>query len=103
MKFGDDMIRFLGHYGIPILFVVMGIVTFIAYGRDKRAAKKHQRRTPEKVLFLLNFCGGSLGGWLGMYAFRHKTRHASFYVVQTVSFLLWVTLWSILWVASIKG
>lgn len=95
------MIRNLVIYGIPALILVMGIITFIAYGRDKHAAKKRERRTPEATLWLLNLCGGFLGGWIGMYLFRHKTKHASFYVVQTLAFLLWVILWSVLWVSTL--
>ncbi|MGN0974405.1 MAG: DUF1294 domain-containing protein [Gemmiger sp.] len=42
---------------------------------DKRFARRRARRVPEKAFFLLALLGGAAGGWLGMYAFRHKTRH----------------------------
>lgn len=80
---------------IPILLCyigVMSIVTFVMYGRDKNAARKSSRRTPEKTLFLMNFLGGAPGGWLGMYFFHHKTKHKSFYAVQFISALLWCCL-----------
>ena len=97
------MLKALVSYVFPILFLVMGIVTFAAYGIDKRAAKKGQRRIPEKTLWLMNICGGFVGGWLGMFTFNHKTRHASFYVVQAFSLILWVLLWSILWVKGLNS
>lgn len=49
--------------------------TFVLYGVDKRRAKKHLRRIPERTLLLLPLLGGSVGGILGMAAFHHKTRH----------------------------
>lgn len=54
---------------------LMSAVLFIVMGADKRRARKGARRVPEKRLFLLALLGGAAGGWLGMCAFRHKTRH----------------------------
>ena len=45
---------------------------------DKIKAKKHLWRIPETTLFLAAILGGSAGCLLGMYAFRHKTKHLSF-------------------------
>ena len=53
-----------------LLFVLMGV--------DKAKAKRGSRRFPEATLFFLAVVGGSLGGLLGMAAFRHKTLHKSF-------------------------
>ena len=58
-----------------IFLVVVNIVAFIIMGVDKLKAKGHKRRIPEKVLFLFAIIFGGLGGTLGMYAFRHKTKH----------------------------
>ncbi len=56
--------------------VFASIVTFALCGWDKRAAKRpRQRRIPEKTLFLWALLGGSIGLWLGMQHFRHKTKH----------------------------
>lgn len=64
-----------------ILYVwlgLAGLVLFTLMGADKSCARKGLRRVPERRLFLLAFLGGAAGGWLGMYVFRHKTRHLRF-------------------------
>jgi len=76
---------------IPALLAYLLIINVIAFavcGHDKKVAArgKGKRRVPEKVLFLLCFLGGSLGMWLGMYFFRHKTRH--WYFVLCVPLIL---------------
>ena len=59
---------------------VMSVITFFVMGSDKRRAKQGARRVPEARLFLLALLGGGIGGFLGMYAFRHKTRHLHFVI-----------------------
>ena len=44
-------------------------------GFDKRRAKTGGWRVRERSFFLSALLGGSAGAVLGMYAFRHKTRH----------------------------
>ena len=58
-----------------IYFIVVNIVGFAIMGIDKRRAQKHVFRIPEATLFIIAIIGGSLGAILGMYSFRHKTRH----------------------------
>ena len=43
-------------------------------GFDKHEAKKGNWRVSEKTLFTLVVLGGSIGGILGMFTFRHKTK-----------------------------
>ena len=45
---------------------------------DKVKAKKNRWRIPEATLFLVAAIGGSIGSLIGMYLFRHKTKHFSF-------------------------
>lgn len=45
---------------------------------DKIKAKKNLWRIPEATLFLVAAMGGSVGSLLGMYTFRHKTKHFQF-------------------------
>lgn len=71
-----------------VFFLGMNLAAFICYGRDKRLAKKHKWRTPEKLLLGLGFFGGAAGALAGMLAFRHKTRHWYFWAVDLLG-LLW--------------
>ena len=66
---------------IKILLVYLLIVNaigFILMLTDKLKAKKNLWRIPEVTLFLVAAIGGSIGSILGMYTFRHKTKHVSF-------------------------
>lgn len=90
------MLKQIINYAPPIFFLVMGMITFAAYGIDKRKAIKGQWRIPEKTLLLLDLAGGFLGGWIGMYVFRHKTKHPKFYIVQFISTLIWTMVWGFL-------
>ena len=56
----------------------VNLLLFVLMGVDKAKAKRGSRRFPEATLFFLAVVGGSLGGLLGMAAFRHKTLHRSF-------------------------
>ena len=58
-----------------LILTVMSAVLFLTMGADKSRAKSHRRRIPEARLFLLALLGGAVGGTLGMWVFRHKTRH----------------------------
>ncbi|WP_406655761.1 DUF1294 domain-containing protein [Methanolobus sp. ZRKC2] len=58
--------------------LLVNIVAFSLMGIDKRKAKKKERRIPEKTLFIWAIIGGSIGSIIGMYFFRHKTRHPTF-------------------------
>ena len=71
-----------------IAMAAVSLVAFIAYGLDKRKAKKGLWRTKEAVLLGLGFCGGAVGALLGMKAFRHKTKHWYFWVVNILG-LAW--------------
>ncbi len=61
---------------------VISIVTLIAFRYDKAIAGSNQTRVPEAVLLGLVALGGTIGGALGMWAFRkrHKTDKFSFRV-----------------------
>lgn len=68
-----DVITLLSSYFIGINFI-----GFALMGIDKYKAKKRAFRIPEATLFIVAIIGGSIGSIIGMYAFRHKTRHRSF-------------------------
>ena len=73
-----------------IFLGAMSFLAFCLYGSDKRKAKKGKFRTPESVLLGFSFFGGALGGSLGMYVFRHKTKREHWYFrAVNILGLLW--------------
>lgn len=56
------------------LLLVNALAFFLMY-IDKSNAKSGCWRIPERKLFLSVLLGGGVGGTLGMYLFRHKTKH----------------------------
>ena len=71
-----------------IYIIVLSLVAFIAYGADKRKARKGKWRISEKTLLTLSFLGGALGGIWAMKKFHHKTKHWYFTAVNILG-LLW--------------
>ncbi|HHX94521.1 MAG TPA: DUF1294 domain-containing protein [Clostridia bacterium] len=55
---------------------------------DKIMAKLGKTRIPEKSIILIAVVGGSVGVWLAMQVFRHKTRHAQFVFGIPLIFIL---------------
>ena len=62
------------------ILLTLNLLTFIIYGIDKFKAKKAKWRIPESTLLLLAVFGGSIGAWLGLQVWRHKTQHKKFYI-----------------------
>ena len=63
------------------LVLAINLFSFGLMGYDKHCARRGKWRVPERRLFLTAVCFGALGGVLGMYVFRHKTRHLSFRIL----------------------
>lgn len=72
--------------------LILNFVTMLVYGIDKFMAKKGKWRIPESTLLLLAVWGGSIGAWLGMRVWRHKTQHKKFKYGIPVIFILQVAL-----------
>ena len=58
--------------------IAINVITFLTYGIDKLKAKKGKWRIPETTLLLLAIIGGSIGAWLGIKVWHHKTLHKKF-------------------------
>lgn len=80
-----------------IYFIGINLVTFIAFGIDKRRAAKHRYRIPKKNLFGLAIVGGSIGALFGMYVWRHKTRVWYFVVGIPVILVMQVAVIIFIW------
>jgi uncharacterized membrane protein YsdA (DUF1294 family)/cold shock CspA family protein len=70
---------------VPIAYLVLSVLTFLAYARDKSAARKGRWRTSERMLHLLALAGGWPGALIAQQTLRHKSRKGSF------RFVLWIT------------
>lgn len=75
-------------YIVWIYVIVINLMGFLIMGIDKAKAKRNAWRIPEKTFFILTLLGGGLGSWVGMYTFRHKTKHWYFVVGIPAIFLL---------------
>lgn len=63
-----------------VYLVIINIVSFALMGIDKHRARKGEWRISEAALFTSALLFGGLGSTIGMWHFRHKTRHWYFVV-----------------------
>ena len=70
---------------VLVVYLVLSLITFYMYWKDKNAARKNEQRTPENTLHLFALFGGWPGALIGQQKLRHKTQKVSFRVV------LWLT------------
>ena len=82
--------------GIWIL-LLWNAVVFCIYGADKQKARAGAWRTRESTLLLCAFLLGGAGAFLGMRAFRHKTRRPKFRILLPLSLIANATALYFLW------
>lgn len=70
--------------------LAVNVLTFIVYGVDKWKARSGRWRVPEATLMGLAALGGSVGAWLAMQLFHHKTQKKKFRYGVPVLFVLQV-------------
>lgn len=82
----------VGFYGVLILLVVMGdlswlvigwyvvlgIITYFTYAKDKAAAQNNEWRTPEMTLHIMSALGGWVGAMVAQTYLRHKSQKPDF-------------------------
>jgi uncharacterized membrane protein YsdA (DUF1294 family) len=79
-----------------IYLVILNVVTFFMYGVDKWKAKNSKWRIREAALLGLAALGGSIGAWLGMKVWHHKTLHKKFrfgvplILIAQVALAIWI-------------
>ena len=61
-----------------LYLLLINAAAFLLMLVDKHKARKKRWRIPERTLIGSALLGGSVGALLGMYTFRHKTRHLKF-------------------------
>ena len=74
------------------VFLVMSLFTLLLYKIDKQKAKKNKYRISEKTLLLTPWLLGSLGGLLGLYLIRHKTKHFYFVLNNVFCFIIQIVI-----------
>ena len=82
---------------IVIYLIAINIVTFFMYGIDKWKAKRSKWRISEATLLGMAVIGGSIGAWLGMRVWHHKTMHKKFQlgipliliIVAQIALMIW--------------
>ena len=81
-----------------LYLLLINAAAFLLMLVDKLKAKKNRWRIPERTLFGSALLGGSIGTILGMYTFRHKTKHLSFtlgmpaILIAQVALAIWIFL-----------
>ena len=79
-----------------LYLLLINAAAFILMLVDKRKARKNRWRIPERTLILSAAFGGSIGALLGMYTFRHKTKHLKFtlgipaILIAQISLAIWI-------------
>ena len=69
-----------------LVYLLCGnVVSFALFGIDKRKAGTGSRRISEATLVGSAALTGTVGGWLGMHVFRHKTAKTSFKAKMVVA------------------
>lgn len=61
-----------------IYILVINLFAIIIMKYDKSQAKNNNYRISEKSLFIIAIFLGGIGIYIGMYKFRHKTKHVKF-------------------------
>lgn len=73
---------------LTVYIIGLSLLGFGMMGVDKRRARRKEWRIPEKTLLIIAFIGGGIGSLVGMYVFRHKTKHIKFIVLLPISAVL---------------
>lgn len=75
-------------YEIIFIILAMNLISFTMFFVDKRKAIKGKNRISEKSLLLSAFLFGSVGAFLSMQIFRHKTQKLKFKILVPLFFVL---------------
>nr|WP_307485166.1 DUF1294 domain-containing protein [Eubacterium multiforme] len=85
------------NYLFKIYFIIINLIGFFSMFIDKEKAKRHKWRIPENTLIFISLIGGSIGSLIGMYLFRHKTKHFKFKIgIPFILFLQFILIYYIL-------
>ena len=77
----------MNNFDLAVGLTAVNLLAFFLFGVDKYKARKKKWRISEAALWTVSILGGSLGAWLGMQIFRHKTKHKTFVIGIPVLFV----------------
>ena len=80
---------------ILLYLTIINAAGFLLMLIDKQKARRGAWRIPEATLIWVAILGGSIGSLIGMYFFRHKTRHLKF--VMGIPVILFAQLALLIW------
>jgi uncharacterized membrane protein YsdA (DUF1294 family) len=69
-------------------YLIITLLTFVIYAKDKSAAKKGSWRIPESTLHLLSLLGGWPGALIAQQTLRHKSKKQPFRFVFCITVFL---------------
>ncbi|WP_203333190.1 DUF1294 domain-containing protein [Planococcus beigongshangi] len=81
---------------VSAYIMILSVMALAMMKMDKRQAQQRGRRIPEKNLWRVAIFGGAIGAYIGMMAFRHKTKHTNFRIgflmlaILQAALLVWV-------------
>jgi len=92
LSFISYLVYLFLHNKIPIqvlgIYLIMGIITYVAYSMDKSKAIDDDYRTEENTLHIMSLLGGWLGALIAQQRFRHKTTKVPFQVIFKITVIL---------------
>lgn len=77
--------------------IAVNVLAFAMYGVDKLKARHHWWRIPEWVLIMVAVVGGSIGAFIGMKCFHHKTMKPLFRFGVPAILLLQIAAMAYIW------
>ncbi|WP_078545188.1 DUF1294 domain-containing protein [Litchfieldia alkalitelluris] len=72
------------YWPVVLTYLIINFYGYTVMYTDKQKAKKNEWRISERQIWVTAVLGGSLGLTIGMFKFRHKTKHLSFRVFLPV-------------------
>lgn len=86
---------------IEIYLLLINFTAILLVGADKQKARKGKWRVRERTFFLVSLLGGSIGTYLAMRGFHHKTLHKRFMLGIPLIFWTQVVLFVVCWRSGI--